>query len=89
MNTAMEVAGTQVQINSFTVCQQQGEIRENSEFCGGKNPCREKSLNFEKMGKIREFYKNMSVKYQGIFNMFHNNKKNHRNDVGICMIKTI
>ena len=27
-----------------------------------KNPCREKSGNLEKMGKIREFYKNMSGK---------------------------
>ena len=35
----------------------------------------------ESQGKIREFYKNMSEKYQGIFNLFHNIKKNYRNDV--------
>ena len=28
-----------------------------------------------KSGKIREFYKNMSGKYQGIFSLFHNLKK--------------
>ena len=43
-------------------CPLQGKIRENREFC-------------EKMGKIREFYKNMSGKYQGIFSLFHNLKK--------------
>ena len=36
---------------------------------------REKSGNLGKMGKIREFYKNMSGKYQGIFSLFHNLKK--------------
>ena len=40
-----------------------------------KIPCRGKSGNLEKMGKIREFYKNMSGKYQGIFSLFHNLKK--------------
>ena len=54
-----------------------------AEFSGGKNPSREKSGNFEKMGeirgKIREFYKNMPGKFQGIFDLFHD-IKNHRND---------
>ena len=40
-----------------------------------KIPCREKSGNLGKMGKIREFYKNLSGKYQGIFSLFHNLKK--------------
>ena len=32
-----------------------------------KIPCREKSGNLEKMGKIREFYKNMSGEISGNF----------------------
>ena len=64
---------------------QGGNFRENTEFCGGKNLCREISGNLEKVGKIREFYKNMSGKYRGIFNLFHD-IKNHRNHV-IYMMK--
>ena len=57
-------------------CPLQGKIRENREFCERKTPCREKSGN---LGKFRAFYKNMSEKYQGIFNLFHD-IKNRRND---------
>ena len=35
-------------------CPLHGKIRENREFCIKKNPCREKSGNFEKTGKIGE-----------------------------------
>ena len=41
----------------------------------GKNSLQGKIKEFGKMGKIREFYKNMSGKYQGIFSLFHNFKK--------------
>ena len=47
----------------------QGKIRENREFCEKKSP-QGKIREFGKMGKIREFYKNMSGKYQGIFSLY-------------------
>ena len=50
----------------LTGCPRPGKIRENREFCAKKFPAG-KIREFGKMGKIREFYKNMSGKYQGIF----------------------
>ena len=51
--------------------QHQGaHYRENSEFCGKKS-LQGKIREFGKMGKIREFYKNMSGKYQGIFSYIY------------------
>ena len=51
--------------------QHQGaHYRENSEFCGKKS-LQGKIREFGKMGKIREFYKNLSGKYQGIFSYIY------------------
>ena len=51
-------------------CPRPGKIRENREFCE-KNSLQGKIREFGKMGKIREFYKNMSGKYQGIFSSIY------------------
>ena len=52
-----------------------GKIRENGTFCGEKIPTGTNQEN----GQIRKFFKKMSGKCQGIFNLFHDITA-HRND---------